>query len=100
MTQDRAVRAAGGGDVKGAALLVAALISFLTPFIGSAVNIALPSIGQLLAVDAVLLGWVATGYLLAAAVFLVPFGRVADIHGRKKVFVWGSGPVPDSGKGG
>jgi EmrB/QacA subfamily drug resistance transporter len=37
----------------------------------------------------VLLGWVATLYLLAAAVFLLPFGRLADIYGRKKVFVWG-----------
>jgi EmrB/QacA subfamily drug resistance transporter len=39
--------------------------------------------------NAVLLSWVATAYLLAAAVFLVPFGRLADIHGRKKVFAAG-----------
>jgi EmrB/QacA subfamily drug resistance transporter len=32
---------------------------------------------------------VPTSYLLAAAIFLVPFGRIADIHGRKKVFSWG-----------
>jgi len=35
--------------------------------------------------DAVSLGWVATAYLLASAMFLVPFGRVADIYGRKKI---------------
>jgi EmrB/QacA subfamily drug resistance transporter len=35
------------------------------------------------------LGWVATAYLLASAVFLVPFGRIADIHGRKKIFSLG-----------
>jgi len=29
---------------------------------------------------------VAITYLLASAVFLVPFGRIADIHGRKKIF--------------
>ena len=40
--------------------------------------------------DAVLLSWVATSYLLAAAMFLVPFGRIADIHGRKKVFALGT----------
>ena len=36
--------------------------------------------------DAVALGWVATGFTLAVAVFLVPFGRAADIHGRKRIF--------------
>jgi EmrB/QacA subfamily drug resistance transporter len=71
------------------ALLIATLSSFLTPFMGSAVNIALPSIGQELAVDAVLLSWVATSYLLAAAMFLVPFGRLADILGRKRIFAYG-----------
>jgi EmrB/QacA subfamily drug resistance transporter len=30
--------------------------------------------------------WVGTAYLLAAAAFLVPLGRFADIYGRKKVF--------------
>jgi EmrB/QacA subfamily drug resistance transporter len=71
------------------ALIIAMLASFLAPFMGSAINIALPSIGRRFGADAVTLGWVATGYLLAAAVFLVPFGRLADIHGRKKFFLAG-----------
>ncbi len=70
-------------------LIAATLGSFLTPFMGSSINIALPTIGGELEMDAVLLGWVATAYLIAAAMFLVPFGRVADIHGRKKVFTVG-----------
>jgi EmrB/QacA subfamily drug resistance transporter len=70
-------------------LLVATMASFLTPFMGSCVNIALPSIGKEFAMNAVLLSWVATSYLLAAAVFLVPFGRIADIYGRKRVFTYG-----------
>jgi len=74
---------------KRAALLIATLGSFLTPFMGSSVNIALPSIGKEFAMDAVLLTWVATSYLLAAAMFLVPFGRIADIHGRKKILTYG-----------
>lgn len=76
-------------DMKNSALLVAAMASFLTPFMGSSVNIALPSIGREFAMDAVLLSWVATSYLLAAAMFLVPFGRMADIHGRKRIFTYG-----------
>jgi MFS family permease len=35
------------------------------------------------------LGWVATAFLLTGAIFQVPFGRVADIQGRRKVFLLG-----------
>ncbi|MDZ7292541.1 MAG: MFS transporter [candidate division KSB1 bacterium] len=68
------------------ALVVASVAAFLTPFMGSSVNIALPAIGREFAMDAVLLSWVSTAFLLAAAMFLVPFGRLADIYGRKKIF--------------
>ncbi len=71
------------------ALAAAVLASFLTPFMSSAINIALPSIGSEFSLNAVVLGWVSTSYLLAAAMFLVPFGRLADIVGRKKLFVVG-----------
>lgn len=71
------------------ALIVASVASFLTPFMGSSVNIALPVIARDFAMDAVTLSWVATSFLLAAAIFLVPFGRLADIHGRKKIFRYG-----------
>jgi EmrB/QacA subfamily drug resistance transporter len=70
-------------------MLIVAISSFLTPFTGSSVNIALPSIGREFLLDAVALSWVATSYLLAAATFLVPFGRIADIHGRKRIFLFG-----------
>jgi EmrB/QacA subfamily drug resistance transporter len=76
-------------EPKKIALLLAVLTGFLTPFDLSAVNIALPTIGSEFSMDAVSLGWVATAYLLASAVFLVPFGRLADIHGRKKIFSLG-----------
>ena len=74
---------------KKSALLLAVLSSFLTPFMASSINVALPSISDELSMSAVLLSWVATSYLLAAAIFLLPFGRLADIHGRKKVFLYG-----------
>lgn len=76
-------------DVKRVVLYLSALGSFLTPFMGSSVNVALPAIGEEFTMDAVSLSWVATSYLLTAAMFLVPFGRVADIYGRKMVFTWG-----------
>jgi EmrB/QacA subfamily drug resistance transporter len=79
----------GNGTGKRAVLLVATTASFLYPFILSAVNIALPTIGKELSLDAVMLGWITTAYLLSSATLLVPFGRIADIYGRKKIFTCG-----------
>jgi len=76
-------------DNRRVSLFVTTLGAFLIPFMGSSINIALPSIGKEFAMDAVLLGWVTASYLLAAAIFLAPFGRMADIYGRKKVFSYG-----------
>jgi EmrB/QacA subfamily drug resistance transporter len=78
-------------SIKRTATVVAALGSFLSPFMTSSVNIAMPVIGQEFSMDTVLLGWVATAYLLAAAMFLVPFGKLADMHGRKRIFTYGMG---------
>lgn len=76
-----------------ATLLSAVMASFLTSFLGSATNVAMPAIGREFAMDAVLLSWIPTAYLLAASIFLVPFGRLADIHGRKRVFLSGMAVV-------
>lgn len=67
-------------------LLAAMLSSFLTTFNFSSITVALPTIGADLSLNAIELNWVATAYLLAAATFLLPFGRWADIRGRKRVF--------------
>jgi EmrB/QacA subfamily drug resistance transporter len=75
--------------IKRAALIVALLAAFLTPFLGSSISVALPTIGQEFSMNAILLSWISTAYLLAAAMFLVPFGRFADIHGRKRVLTYG-----------
>ncbi|MCS7312768.1 MAG: MFS transporter [Acidobacteria bacterium] len=72
------------------AVLVAVVMSaFLTPFVGSSVNVALPAIGQEFHMSAVALSWVATAFLLSAAALLVPVGRLADIYGRRRLFLWG-----------
>lgn len=70
-------------------LITITLASFLTPFMGSAVNLAIPAIGKDFNSSTIFLSWVATSYILASAAFLVPFGRLADIIGRKKIFLWG-----------
>ena len=70
-------------------LLVTTLPAFLIPFMGSSINIALPTIAKQFGMNAASLSWVATSYLLTMGMFLVPFGRLADILGRKKVFLSG-----------
>uniref|UniRef100_A0A7C4X8B8 MFS transporter n=1 Tax=candidate division WOR-3 bacterium TaxID=2052148 RepID=A0A7C4X8B8_UNCW3 len=71
------------------ALFTTTVASFLTPFMGSAVNIALPQIGREFNMDAIVLSWVPTVYLLTAAMLLVPMGRISDIWGRRRIFLLG-----------
>jgi EmrB/QacA subfamily drug resistance transporter len=70
-------------------LLLVSLAAFLIPFMGSSLSLALPVISQDLQVNIVLLGWIPTAFLLANAAFVLPFGRLADIYGRRKVFALG-----------
>jgi EmrB/QacA subfamily drug resistance transporter len=70
-------------------LFIAVMASFLIPFIGSSINVALPAIGNEFALTATFLDWTVTAYFLAAAIFLVPLGRFADIKGRKRIFIIG-----------
>lgn len=64
--------------------------SFINPFLGAAINIALPSISEEFEMGAVGMSWIAMAFLLSSAVFLVPLGKLADIRGRKKVFLLGN----------
>ncbi|HEX7493233.1 MAG TPA: MFS transporter [Bacteroidales bacterium] len=74
---------------KKSVLLVSTFAAFLTPFLTSAVNLALPSIGKDLHTNAINLGWVISSFILTSAIFLLPFGRLGDIVGRKKIFTIG-----------
>jgi len=55
----------------------------------SATNVALPAIQSEFGLDAITLAWIPTLYLLSYAVFILPCGKIADICGRKKVFMCG-----------
>lgn len=70
-------------------MLIVTLTSFLTTFVGPSVNVALPTISNELAINAILLSWISTSYLLTSAMLAVPFGRIADIYGMKKIFTYG-----------
>ncbi|GHT61013.1 MFS transporter [Bacteroidia bacterium] len=56
---------------------------------GSAINLSLPQISETFSMKAVSLSWIATSYLIVTAIFQVPFARLGDMFGRKKVFIAG-----------
>ncbi|MGE5403625.1 MAG: MFS transporter [Candidatus Saccharibacteria bacterium] len=70
-------------------LIVCTLASFLTPFMGSSIGLAIPSIARDLNSNAVAVNWVLTSFLLASAACLLPFGRLADMKGRRSIFMMG-----------
>ena len=70
-------------------LIVVCTAAFLVPFMGSSLNLALPKISDAFSMKAVTLTWMATVYLISTAVFQIPFARVADLVGRKKIFLLG-----------
>jgi len=72
-----------------ATLSVVIVTSFMTTFIGSALNLSIPAIGGDFQTSAVLTGWIITGYMLAAAALSVPFGRLADMTGRRRIMISG-----------
>ncbi|MET9544481.1 MFS transporter [Streptomyces sp. NPDC006627] len=82
----------GGGGRRGAASAVLALAcaaQFMVVLDVSVVNVALPSIENALGFDSAGLQWVVNAYALVFAGFLLLGGRLADLYGRKRVFVLG-----------
>ncbi|WP_165021018.1 MFS transporter [Dysgonomonas sp. ZJ279] len=73
----------------GTLLFIICLAASLVPFMGSALNLALPYINEDLSLSAVMSGWVPTSYMLSTAILQIPFARMADMVGRRKVFLAG-----------
>ncbi len=70
-------------------LFVVSAVQFLTPFMLSALGVALPAIGKDFSASAVQLGLVETVYILAFSLLLLPAGRLGDIYGRRRIFTIG-----------
>ncbi|KAF5381607.1 hypothetical protein D9615_005507 [Tricholomella constricta] len=56
----------------------------------TAVSISLSIIGRDLDIEEIQLQWLVSAYPLSSGCLLLVFGRLADLHGRKKVFIFGS----------
>lgn len=69
--------------------MVVIVSSFMTAFMGSALNIAVPSMSSDLHISAGDTGWIISVYALVTSAMSVPFGKIADSTGFKRVFVVG-----------
>ncbi|WP_182187655.1 MFS transporter [Pectinatus frisingensis] len=65
------------------------LTSFFGPFMGSSVNVAIPSMALEYGVNAENLTWILTLFLLGSVILLLPSGKYADMNGRRKVYQTG-----------
>ncbi|WP_433259966.1 MFS transporter [Actinosynnema sp. CS-041913] len=71
------------------ALLVLGLIHFMLVLDVTVVNVALPRIQQELGFSPAGLAWVVNGYVIMAGGLLLLGGRIADIYGRRRMFMVG-----------
>lgn len=72
-----------------AALTILLLAAFMNLIDLSIVNVALPSMQRNMGATSAQIEWVAAIYVLAFALGLLPFGRLGDRIGRKKMFLLG-----------
>ncbi len=70
-------------------LIIICMASSLVPFMSSALNLALPYINEDLSLSAIVSAWIPTSYMLSTAIFQIPCARIADMFGRRRIFILG-----------
>jgi EmrB/QacA subfamily drug resistance transporter len=70
-------------------LAVAATAEFLTTFMASSVIVALKDIDKQWHISTVTTSWLSLAYILVVAALLMPAGKLADLTGRKRLFLIG-----------
>ena len=75
------------GDRK--VLASAMITSFMTTFMSSALNLSIPALESFFGVSAAAIGWIVSSYTISVAALSLPMGKIADITGRRKVFITG-----------
>ena len=72
------------------AIFVGVSTAFATTFAGSALNLAIPDMGDYFNMGAAGVGWIVTAYSLVIAAFSTPFGKLADTTGRRRILLIGT----------
>lgn len=72
------------------ALSITSVSSFISAFSGSAFTLAAPTMAAELNINTPELSWIMTIYILATAMLQIPFGKIADNFGRKKIYLIGT----------
>jgi EmrB/QacA subfamily drug resistance transporter len=78
-----------GKGTKTLILVTFSIASFLPSFMAQGLNIALPIIGREYSADAITLNWMVLAFVLANAALSMPIGRISDVVGIRKVFIYG-----------
>lgn len=66
------------------------IITFMTSIDSSIVNVALPEMAKKLSVTTESIGWIVTSYLIAIVSMILIFGRLGDIKGTSRIFIFGT----------
>ena len=76
--------------MKNPRILAAAMItSFMTTFMSSALNLSVPALESFFQVSAAAISWIVSAYTISVAAMSLPFGKIADITGRRRIFLTG-----------
>ncbi len=70
-------------------LILLSAVVFISVVNGTMINVALPIIGDDFKVTEGVYGWIVTGYALAFGIFSAIHGRLADIFGIRKLYIFG-----------
>jgi MFS family permease len=71
--------------------------SFVGPFVGTAIVVALPAIRTDLALSHAEAGYFLAAYFLASAVLMLPVSRAGDLYGRRTILAGGLGVIALAG---
>ena len=74
---------------KSSVIYVSVITSFITTFMGSALNLSVPALEKEFHVSAGTVSWAITIYMLTCASFAVPFGRLGDRVERRRILYMG-----------
>jgi EmrB/QacA subfamily drug resistance transporter len=70
-------------------LITLMIASFLGRLDGTIVNLALPKIISAFQITVSQASWISTAYIIANAIFVPVFGKLGDLIGRKKLYLFG-----------